>query len=275
MTENRAPYDYEVPALAPGDRVGVVLRNGEIMYDTVRDFREDPPESGNYVLETASSPRLSGRIDLEAEGFRHVGYLDGQQPEPLIPQADWDAAVAAPRDILDDIDAVLAEGEPHTGYDYDDPTFPKCPRGCGRKWHGMAVTARIEIMAVRGDVDPDYRYSDDDSTVLCPAPDFIGPVKRAMPTVAEVGEYRAALMEYQQVHLEGLFAVIGLPYSLDLLSAINSGAGEGESAFQREARAIVGGTRPRNSLLSMLAAIRGSSRLNRRASGGRIIGPLS
>ncbi|OXR46655.1 hypothetical protein B7C42_01629 [Nocardia cerradoensis] len=118
----------------------------------------------------------AGDLEIHPDGSAtwtapvHIGA-----PEPLIPPAVWDAAVAEPRDILDDIDAVLAEGEPETGYDFGDPTFPRCPRGCGREWHGMAVTRRIEHMRFRGTMDPDYRYDTDDSEVLCPAPDFIGP----------------------------------------------------------------------------------------------------
>ncbi|RDI49187.1 hypothetical protein [Nocardia mexicana] len=81
--------------------------------------------------------------------------------------------------MIDDIDALLEDlspdDEPETGYDFDDPTFPACPRGCGRHWHGMHVTERIEAMHHRGFMDPGYRYREDDSPILCPAPDFIGP----------------------------------------------------------------------------------------------------
>jgi hypothetical protein len=133
-----APYEQWAP-IGPGNRVGWVDRGGNLHILTVSD-QEDTP-----------------------------------MPEQWVPQADWDAAIAEPRDILDDIDAVLAEGEPRTGFDFGDPTFPRCPRGCGRHWHGMAVTVRIEQMAARGVMDLDYRYDEDDSAVLCPAPDFVGP----------------------------------------------------------------------------------------------------
>lgn len=78
-------------------------------------------------------------------------------------------------DILDEIDAVLNVGEPEIGYYFDDPKYPRCPRGCGRPWHGMALTRRIQQMHAFGQMDPEYRYAEDDSEVLCPAPDFIGP----------------------------------------------------------------------------------------------------
>lgn len=81
--------------------------------------------------------------------------------------------------VLDDIDALVDEqmagGEPIGGYDYNDPDYPKCPH-CHRSWHGLAITQRIEGMAWRGVMDPDYRYAEDDSPVLCPGSDFIGPV---------------------------------------------------------------------------------------------------
>lgn len=81
--------------------------------------------------------------------------------------------------VIDDIDALVDEqmagGEPIGGYDYNDPDYPKCPH-CRRTWHGLAITQRIEGMAWRGVMDPDYRYADDDSPVLCPGSDFIGPV---------------------------------------------------------------------------------------------------
>lgn len=82
--------------------------------------------------------------------------------------------------VLDDIDALVDEqmagGEPIGGYDYNDPDYPKCPH-CHRDWHGLAITDRIEQMRWNGVMDQDYRYADDDSTVLCPGSDFIGPVR--------------------------------------------------------------------------------------------------
>lgn len=180
MTE-RTPWDFAIPNLQPGDRVAWVDSRGVTHADIVADHREDPPGSGNYVIETEGAPRWSGRRVWEGRGSA-VPVAADRSPIPLgvwaqlVSQAtNEDAAPTEPHDILDDIDAVLAEGEPETGFDFGDPTYPRCPRGCGRHWHGMAVTSRIEAMRYRGAMDPDYRYDQDDSEVLCPAPDFIGP----------------------------------------------------------------------------------------------------
>lgn len=81
--------------------------------------------------------------------------------------------------IIDDIDALidaqLDEGEPVGGYDFGDPDYPKCPH-CGGDWHGLAITERMRQMRFRGVVDDDYRYSEDDSRVICPGAEFIGPM---------------------------------------------------------------------------------------------------
>lgn len=80
--------------------------------------------------------------------------------------------------LLDRIDALVDEqldgGEPETGYDFDDPDFPGCPH-CNRDWHGLAITERIERMRQYGMFDVNYKYAEDDSPVLCPGSDFIGP----------------------------------------------------------------------------------------------------
>lgn len=81
--------------------------------------------------------------------------------------------------VLDDIDALvdasLEGGEPVGGYDYGDPDFPRCGH-CDRAWHGLPVTERIAEMYAEGCYDEDYRMADDDSQVICPGSDFIGPV---------------------------------------------------------------------------------------------------
>lgn len=82
------------------------------------------------------------------------------------------------RSLLDRIDALVDEqldgGEPETGYDFDDPDFPGCPH-CNRDWHGLAITERIERMRLYDVFDVNYKYAEDDSPVLCPGSDFIGP----------------------------------------------------------------------------------------------------
>ncbi|MCX2753098.1 hypothetical protein [Gordonia sp. 4N] len=87
------------------------------------------------------------------------------------------------QDLLADIDALIDEqldaGEPVGGYDYDDPDFPKCGH-CRGDWHGLAITERMQEMRWRGAVDADYRYSQDDSPVVCPGSEFIGPLTASM-----------------------------------------------------------------------------------------------
>lgn len=82
--------------------------------------------------------------------------------------------------VLDDIDALvdasLAEGEPRTGYDYGDPTYPSCPH-CDRAWHGLPVTEKIAEMYDWTGWDDTYIVAEDDSPVLCPGSEFIGPVQ--------------------------------------------------------------------------------------------------
>lgn len=116
--------------------------------------------------------------------------------------------------ILDEIDAVLEAGEPETGFDFGDPIYPTCPRGCGRHWHGMAVTRRIQQMSNRGYLDEDYRYSTDASEVLCPAPDFIGPYRppwmsRPKPSDLQlsIAFTPEAIAQYQAVVREAVAAI--------------------------------------------------------------------
>lgn len=80
--------------------------------------------------------------------------------------------------VLDDIDALvdnqLENYDNRSGYDHN-VNQVGCPH-CYRDWHGLAITERIEQMRYRGEMDPDYRYSEDDSPVYCPGSDFIGPM---------------------------------------------------------------------------------------------------
>ncbi|WP_029923939.1 hypothetical protein [Nocardia otitidiscaviarum] len=83
-------------------------------------------------------------------------------------------------DVLAGIDALITQqldaGEPIGGYDYDDPDFPKCLwPGCWEDWHGLKITRRMHEMRWRGALDDDYRYRDDNSEVICPGGDFVGP----------------------------------------------------------------------------------------------------
>lgn len=94
---------------------------------------------------------------------------------------------AAPVDAIEaDVRERMRGGEPRTGYDFGDPTFPHCPHPwCDEQWHGLAITHRMWEMRHAGEVDPDYRYGGDDSEVLCPGSLFEGefePPKPMAPT---------------------------------------------------------------------------------------------
>ncbi|QDM56078.1 hypothetical protein SEA_SLEEPYHEAD_63 [Rhodococcus phage Sleepyhead] len=92
--------------------------------------------------------------------------------------------------IIDEIDALVDEQlsgySERSGYDYN-VNQQKCWH-CGEDWHGLKITARMremrdaflygcgcDLCQANGGVASDYRYSSDDSEVLCPGSDFIGP----------------------------------------------------------------------------------------------------
>ncbi|ROZ88994.1 hypothetical protein [Gordonia sp. OPL2] len=101
-------------------------------------------------------------------------------------------------DILDEIDALideqLAAGE--SGMAARAASSTRRCGHCGRDWHGMAITRRLEEMRAeyqaraadayynRGEeaehaesaILDGYRYDEDDSPVLCPGSEFIGPM---------------------------------------------------------------------------------------------------
>ncbi|WP_189028927.1 hypothetical protein [Nocardia rhizosphaerihabitans] len=101
----------------------------------------------------------------------------GVAPEPVLAEP---VTVEEPvQRLLDEIDELveqsMRDGEPQVGYDYDDPTYPDCPNPyCDEPWHGLAITTRMERMRTYGEVDLDYDYRDDDSSVLCPGSAFEG-----------------------------------------------------------------------------------------------------
>ena len=86
-------------------------------------------------------------------------------------------------DIIDKIDALVDEQlsayDSRSGYDHNVNQERCCH--CGREWHGLKITARMESMAAQVAYDEDYRYADDDSEVLCPGSSFIGPTRPAVP----------------------------------------------------------------------------------------------
>ncbi|TDP29871.1 hypothetical protein [Nocardia ignorata] len=80
------------------------------------------------------------------------------------------------RDIVDAIDELVdwQLGKESSGYDHNINQVT-CPQPwCDADWHGLAITTRMRAMRRAGYVDPDYRYADDDSEVLCPGSDFEG-----------------------------------------------------------------------------------------------------
>jgi hypothetical protein len=145
----------------------------------------------------AFADRVRALLEASSFGTEGARQLQAQTSDETVEAIRQ--TVAAKRDILEDIDELidddqLAAGEPARsgcacGHCDD---YPPCPRGCGRDWHGAAITARIETMAVIGEMDPDYCLATDDSTVLCPAPDFVGPMRVPEPTPEEIDAFVAA-----------------------------------------------------------------------------------
>lgn len=120
-------------------------------------------------------------------------------------------------DIVDEIDALVDEQlsgySERTGYDYN-ASQDRCWH-CGRDWHGLKITARMEEMRrayqqearrleylgegetgyAESVIDPDYRYADDDSEVLCPGSGFIGP----WATKRQIERMRSSELSYLNV----------------------------------------------------------------------------
>lgn len=78
-------------------------------------------------------------------------------------------------DIVDTIDQLIDEqlqaGEHRTRLANQ---YPQCPH-CVRDWHGIPITERMEEMRQSARFDESYRFSDDESVVLCRGSEFIGP----------------------------------------------------------------------------------------------------
>ncbi|WP_052740967.1 hypothetical protein [Rhodococcus erythropolis] len=113
--------------------------------------------------------------------------------------------------IIDQIDALVDEQlsgySERSGYDYN-VNQQKCWH-CGEDWHGLKITARMREMrnafwsgcgcdlcqADSDGVDPDYSYATDDSEVLCPGSDFIGP----WATKRQIDRMRSSELSYLDV----------------------------------------------------------------------------
>jgi hypothetical protein len=102
----------------------------------------------------------------------------------------------APVDICDQIDELvndqLANYPQRSGYDFP-VNQDKCGH-CGREWHGLKITARMEAMRQSGRYDESYRYADDDSEVLCEGSEFIGPMKYSARPAWDLGIITAGNM---------------------------------------------------------------------------------
>lgn len=71
--------------------------------------------------------------------------------------------------ISDLVDEQLAAGE-----DFGSDQHDTCWH-CGRDWHGLALTERMAHMYAWGCYDESYRFDEDDTEVVCPGSEFIGP----------------------------------------------------------------------------------------------------
>lgn len=81
-----------------------------------------------------------------------------------------------PTDIISEIDQLI-DSQIDAGEAVRKNQYPKCHH-CGDDWHGLPITQRMREMRLNGVFDESYRFADDDSAVLCPGSDFIGPVLR-------------------------------------------------------------------------------------------------
>lgn len=79
-------------------------------------------------------------------------------------------------DIIDQIDALvdeqLANYDNRSGYDHS-VNQERCR--CGRDWHGLPITQRIDSMRWCGEFDPEYECAEDDSPVMCVGSNTPGP----------------------------------------------------------------------------------------------------
>ncbi len=141
------------------------------------------------VTFSMSRPRRAGMPTVRAA----LGRLFAEG-ESWIPETTWDAAVAEPVDIVDEIDRVVADQLQQTpsGYDHN-LNQDYCPHSWrSEQWHGLAITTRMREMrdmhhstiAYYEDaerVSPEvaaaleaYRYNEDESEVICPGSGFTG-----------------------------------------------------------------------------------------------------
>ena len=79
------------------------------------------------------------------------------------------------RDLVDRlVHDQLANHDNRSGHDSNVNQDP-CPH-CGREWHGLAITERMQQMRHARALDPKYSHARDHSRVLCAGSAFIGPM---------------------------------------------------------------------------------------------------
>lgn len=129
-----------------------------------QDVRQESVEVSGAGYTRAGDPFGRGVAGVEVA---HAAAL----PTPVAtPGGSQEDAVLDAIDEL--VDEQMAGGEPETGYDFNDPTYPKCPNPwCHEDWHGLRITQRMQQMRWFREVDPAYDYKTDESPVLCPGSD--------------------------------------------------------------------------------------------------------
>jgi hypothetical protein len=209
----------------------------------------------------------SGNLrDLSALGFQPVGAISDGEPTIIDTDAlvydisQWPTGTilsgiirhgpaaanpppsTGPVDIVDRIDELvndqLANYDNRSGYDHN-INEQACPH-CGREWHGLKITARIESMRITRCYDEGYRYADDDSEVLCEGSEFIGPMK--YPSAALVN---SAIDGITGTLFGGLLGVLGVPINTlppsDACQAISRAVEAGQIAAAPLGLGFVGG----------------------------------
>lgn len=151
----------------------------------VRDWITDLfPDLEPWQVATAENvimAREQGR-DFTVQSGRRYGmgmvrrvvdqWFGHDQAADSAPTVDATAALVDEIDEL--VDWQLSNYDNRSGYDRN-INQAKCPHSwCGRDWHGIAITARIENMRSLGVYDPEYVYDEDNSAVLCPGSLFEG-----------------------------------------------------------------------------------------------------
>ncbi len=121
------------------------------------------------------------------------------------------------RDIVDAIDELvdwqMSQYENRSGYDRN-VNQVDCPHSwCREPWHGLAITRRMQEMRWGGQVDPAYRYADDDSEVLCPGSEFDGEFTppESVPSAPYIPGPIEALLAAQALWGDVMAAAVGIP----------------------------------------------------------------